>query len=241
MQTKLETFGSKIGMLAAVVGSSVGLGNVWRFPNEVHENGGAAFLIIYIFCLLVFGIPTMLAEFSLGRAGKSDAIGAYKNTRKGGYWWIGGMFAILACYLIAFFYMLVAGWTLEYLWATLNGSLFENLQSGNEPAFFTGKMNSMVLNSYEPIFWTGIVLVINLVILLKGVNKGIERISNMLMPMLFVILLIFCAASLSMPNASKGVAYFLQPDFTKVSFDTVIDAMGQAFFSLSIGMGILVT
>lgn len=239
---KDTTFSSKFGLIAATVGSAVGLGNVWRFPSLAQENGGGAFLLVYICCIFILGIPVMLAEFSLGRAGRSDSVGSFKNLTPGNKWCIAGCFGLVASYLILAFYMVVAGWTIEYLWQSISGGLFEGFNSASsQNTFFADKMKSLILSGSEPIFWTFAMIVLNLVILLKGVKKGIEKISNILMPLLFVILLIFCAVSLSLPNASEGLKFFLTPDFDKINSQVIVAALGQAFFSLSLGMGILVT
>ncbi len=239
---KDTTFSSKFGLIAATVGSAVGLGNVWRFPSLAQENGGGAFLLVYICCIFILGIPVMLAEFSLGRAGRSDSVGSFKNLTPGNKWWIAGCFGLVASYLILAFYMVVAGWTIEYLWQSISGGLFEGFNSASsQNTFFADKMKSLILSGSEPIFWTFAMIALNLVILLKGVKKGIEKISNILMPLLFVILLIFCAVSLSLPNASEGLKFFLTPDFDKINSQVIVAALGQAFFSLSLGMGILVT
>ena len=239
---KDTTLSSKFGLIAATVGSAVGLGNVWRFPSLAQENGGGAFLLVYICCIFILGIPVMLAEFSLGRAGRSDSVGSFKNLTPGNKWWIAGCFGLVASYLILAFYMVVAGWTIEYLWQSISGGLFEGFNSASsQNTFFADKMKSLILSGSEPIFWTFAMIVLNLVILLKGVKKGIEKISNILMPLLFVILLIFCAVSLSLPNASEGLKFFLTPDFDKINSQVIVAALGQAFFSLSLGMGILVT
>lgn len=240
MSTKL--FASKIGLVAATVGSAVGLGNIWRFPAEAQEGGGAAFLIVYIGCIILLGIPVMLSEFALGRAGRSDAIGSLRNTGAGKSWQAVGAWAILASYLILCFYMVVSGWALEYFYQSITGSLFpignSNIDLG---VHYTNKMNELISDSYNPLIGTFIVIALNIVILLGGVQKGIERLSNIAMPMLFVILVILVGVSLSLPGAMDGVSFFLKPDFSKVTPLTIINATGQAFFSLSLGMGVLIT
>ncbi|MGM9803787.1 MAG: sodium-dependent transporter [Muribaculaceae bacterium] len=235
-------FATKIGLVAATVGSAIGLGNVWRFPGETQANGGAAFLIIYLICVLVLGIPVMLAEFSLGRAGQSDSVGNFKALTPNKKWWIAGVIGLLASYLILSYYMVVAGWTMDYLWGSLTGGLYDGYdQAQKGSAFFSGKMDEVITSVGTPIFWTIMTLAINLVVLLLGVRKGIEKISNVLMPMLFVLLLIFCFKALSLPNSLEGLEFFLKPDFSKITIDVALNALGQAFFSLSLGMGILVT
>ncbi len=242
MSTKTQ-FGTKIGLIAATVGSAVGLGNVWRFPIMAQSNGGAAFLLIYIACVFILGIPVMLAEFSLGRGGGSDAVGSFQNVTPGKKWWFAGALAILASYIILSYYMVVAGWTLEYTWHSITGDLYTPITANGamDNAQFSAKMKQYVVNDYNPLIFTAIMLVANFAILLGGVKKGIERLSNILMPMLFVLLIIFCGVSLSLPKAEDGLRFFLSPDFSKIDTSIVINAMGQAFFSLSLGMGILIT
>lgn len=238
------TFSTRLGVIAATVGSAIGLGNIWRFPAEAQANGGGAFLIIYIGCVFLLGIPVMLAEFSLGRAGRSDSVGNFKNLTPGSSWWLAGTIGLIASYLILSYYMVVAGWTVEYLADSVTGDLFEGFTASTQAAentFFAQKMDAYVTTALNPLIWTAVVISFNLVVLLLGVSKGIEKLSNWLMPMLFVLLLVFCVASLSLPGAIDGVKYFLYPDFSKITIDVVINALGQAFFSLSLGMGILVT
>lgn len=232
-------FGSKIGLIAATVGSAVGLGNIWRFPAETQANGGAAFLLVYIICVLLLGIPVMLGEFAIGREGGTDAVGDYKRISPGTKWWIVGGTGLVASYMILCFYIVVAGWTLEYLVNSISGDLFAGISEGT--ATFDGKMQEYVSGDWKPILYTVLMIAINMIVLLCGVRKGIEQISNVLMPLLFVILVIFCAVALSLPGASEGVEFFLRPDFSKLDGGVVIDALGQAFFSLSLGMGILIT
>lgn len=239
--TKKMTFSSKIGLIAATVGSAVGLGNVWRFPAETQENGGAAFLIIYIGCVFLLGIPVMLAEFSVGRAGRSDAVGCMKNLGARRGWWSVGGLAIIASYIITCFYMVVAGWTIEYLWQSLTGDLYANAAGSDMKAAFASRMNEYISTTWRPLWATFIMIAINIGVLLAGVQKGIERLSNILMPLLFVLLAIFCVQSLTLPKAAEGVAFFLKPDWSLVTPQTALEALGQAFFSLSLGMGILVT
>ncbi len=232
-------FGSKIGLIAATVGSAVGLGNIWRFPAETQANGGAAFLLVYIICVLLLGIPVMLGEFAIGREGGTDAVGDYKRISPRTKWWIVGGTGLVASYMILCFYIVVAGWTLEYLVNSISGDLFAGISEGT--ATFDGKMQEYVSGDWKPILYTVLMIAINMIVLLCGVRKGIEKISNVLMPLLFVILVIFCAVALSLPGASEGVEFFLRPDFSKLDGGVVIDALGQAFFSLSLGMGILIT
>ena len=240
--SKNTEFASKLGLIAATAGSAVGLGNVWRFPAEAQANGGAAFVFLYIVCVFLLGIPVMLAEFSIGRAGRSDAVGVFKNLGASRRWWIVGTLGVLASYLILWFYMVVAGWTLEYLWQSLTGNLFSRIPGVTDTdSLFAAKMQSYIQETQGPLTNTYIVLALNFAVLAFGVQKGIERLSTVLMPLLFVLLGVFCAVSLTLPGAADGVEYFLKPDFSKITPGAALNALGQAFFSLSLGMGILIT
>ena len=242
MSNKVQ-FATKIGLIAATVGSAVGLGNVWRFPVLAQSNGGAAFLLIYIACVFILGIPVMMAEFSLGRGGQSDAVGSFMSVTPGKKWWMAGAIAIIASYLILCYYMVVAGWTMEYLWNSITGDLYSATSSSGvtDSSQFTAKMKEYIVDDTNPLIFTYIMLIANFVVLMCGVKKGIERLSNILMPMLFVLLIIFGCVSLSLPKAEEGLKFFLSPDFSKINGSVIINAMGQAFFSLSLGMGILIT
>jgi len=244
VMTKKVQFGSRIGLVAATVGSAVGLGNVWRFPAEAQANGGAAFLIIYIGCVFLLGIPVMLAEFSLGRGTRCDASGAFRRLRPGNCWWLTGGLAILASYLILSFYMVVAGWTLEYFWQSLTGALYEmpaNPDMRTMSASFHARMGEYITGSWRPLVVTYAMIAINLIILMRGVRKGIEKMSNLMMPLLFLLLLVFAGVSATFPKAAEGFSFFLHPDFSKITPAVLINALGQSFFSLSLGIGILIT
>lgn len=234
-------FGSRIGLIAATVGSAVGLGNVWRFPAEAQSNGGAAFLLIYIACVALLGIPVMLAEFALGRGTGRDAVDSFKKLAPRKHWWVAGGIATLASYLILSFYLVVAGWTLEYFWQSITGELYSDLGTQGMAGSFKEKMSHYISGSWEPLLASYAIIGVNIFVLLKGVQKGIEKMSNILMPALFVLLVLFCIASLTLPKAPEGLRYFFNPDFSKITTETVLNALGQAFFSLSLGMGILIT
>lgn len=234
-------FASKLGMIAATVGSAVGLGNVWRFPAEVQSNGGAVFLLIYVCCIFLFGIPVMTAEFALGRGGESDAVGVFSHvTPRRKSWRLAGLLAIISSYLILSFYMVVSGWTFEYLIQSITGGLYSS-GLGDSEEVFRDRMGSFITDSFRPIIVTVIMILGNIFVLIRGVQKGIEKMSNIMMPILFLLLLIFCGVSLSLDKAREGLEFFLRPDFSALTPTTVINALGQAFFSLSLAMGILIT
>lgn len=242
-KTNSRFFSSKIGLVMATVGSAVGLGTIWRFPAEAQGGGGSAFLMIYIACVIFLGIPVMLSEFVVGRGGRSDAVGSYKKLSTGSHWYIVGGAGVLTSFLITIFYMVVAGWTLEYLVESVTGGLFEGIGDTDADMVegFSDRMQSYVMTDWAPLGYTMAVIVINICILLGGVKKGIERMANVAMPLLFVLMLAFMAVTLSLPGASEGVSYFLKPDFSKITPTVFITALGQALFSLSLGMGILIT
>ncbi|MDE6338715.1 MAG: sodium-dependent transporter, partial [Muribaculaceae bacterium] len=193
--------------------------------------------------MLWLGIPVMIAEFALGRGGRSDAEGVFRKLAPESKWWIAGALAILASYIILSFYMVVAGWTFEYLWQSITGNLYETAGSSNAlmEKGFHEKMEEYICGDWNPLFNTYILILLNLLILMGGVQKGIERMSNILMPILFCLLLIFAGVSLSLPGAGEGLKFFFTPDFSKITLEVVVNALGQSFFSLSLGMGILIT
>lgn len=243
MSANSTQFRSKIGLIAATVGSAVGLGNIWRFPAEAQEGGGAAFLIVYIICVMLLGIPVMVSEFALGRAGRTDVIGAFGRVTPRRKAWAGvGVLSVITATLIAVFYLVVTGWTLEYLFESMSGDLYRGVtHSGADVGYFKERMHDYIETDWLPMLFTIIAALLNMGVLLAGVGKGIERLSNILMPLLFVLLVVFCVVSLTLPNASEGLEFFLKPDFSKITARTWLSALGQAFFSLSLGMGILVT
>lgn len=245
MSTKAK-FASKIGLIAATVGSAVGLGNIWRFPAETQTNGGGAFLLVYVACVFLLGIPVMIAEFALGRAGGSDAVGSFKNLGARRGWWGVGALSIIASYMILSFYMVVTGWTFEYFWQSLTGALYEPvLGADGTPVSlseqFTTRMQEYIVWGWGPIINTFVMIAVTFGVLVAGVQKGIERMSNLLMPSLFLILVVLCAMSLTLPKADEGLVYFFKPDFGAITPKVLINALGQCFFSLSLGMGVLIT
>lgn len=238
----MAQFSTRIGLIAATVGSAVGLGNVWRFPAETQANGGGAFLLVYLLCILLLGIPVMLGEFAIGRNGGTDAIGAYRKIAPQSRWWIVGGMGVLASYMILCYYTVVTGWTLEYLVNSSTGGLYDGISSpAQSETVFESHMHDYIESDFSPILYTFIGIAVSAIVLLCGVKKGIERMSNIMMPALFLLLVIFCVASLSLPGAGEGVNFFLHPDFSKITPMVVISALGQAFFSLSLGMGVLYT
>ena len=235
-QQNRATFGSKLGVIMATVGCAVGLGNIWRFPYMIGQNGGAAFLAIYIICIILLGLPVMLSEFFIGRYTRKNAAGAFKVLAPGTKWSLIGYNGVLASFLILGFYSVVAGWTLEYIMQAVTGSL-----SDKAPEAFAQDFKLFSTEIFRPIFWTVAFIGLTHFIVVSGVKEGIERTSKVMMPMLFFILLALCIRSVTLPNASEGLYFLFKPDFSKITSAVVLSAMGQAFFSLSIGMGCLIT
>lgn len=231
------TFGTKLGIIAATAGSAVGLGNIWRFPSETATGGGAIFVFIYLACVLFFGIPLVLAEFIIGRAGKANPAGAYRNLAPGKPFHYFGIFAVVAVMLILSFYMVVAGWTFDYFFLALTGKL-SNIA---EPAAFGNVFSDLANSPWRQTAWLCVSVIGTAVIVAFGVKKGIELASKLMMPLLFVILLVMCARSVTLPNASEGLLYLFRPDISNVTPQVFVSALGQAFFSLSLGMGCLIT
>ena len=229
-------FGSKLGVILASAGSAVGLGNIWRFPFETGNHGGAAFILVYLVCVLILGIPIMIAEFLIGRRSRANTARAYQKLAPGTHWrWVGRM-GVLAGFLILGYYSVVAGWTLEFI-----GEAATNSFAGKSAADFIASFNSFVSNPWRPVIWLVLFLLATHLIIVKGVEKGIEKSAKIMMPMLFVLLIILAICSISLPGAGAGIEFLLKPDFSKVDGNVFLSAMGQAFFSLSLGMGCLCT
>ncbi len=230
------SFGSKIGAILVAAGSAVGLGNIWRFPYEAGNHGGAAFILVYLACVFIMGMPIMIAEFTVGRRAKAStgrAFGLLANDNK----WncIGGL-GVLAALLILGYYSVVAGWTLEYILVSLSNGF-----SGKGPEEFVALFQNFSQDPFRPVIWLLLFLLLTHYIVVKGVKDGIEKSSKIMMPILFILIVVLAICSMTLPNAGKGLEFLLKPDFSKVNADVFLGAMGQAFFSMSLGMGCLST
>lgn len=234
--TTRATFGGKFGVLMATLGTAVGLGNIWRFPYMCGAHGGGAFLFVFILCVLFLGLPVMITEFFIGRHSQRNVTGAFDVLAPNTRWNLIGYNGVITSFLILGFYTVVSGWTLEYMLQSVFHS-FENKTAAD----FVADFNSFSTAITRPIFWTFIVIIITQAVIMSGVKKGIERSAKILMPLLFVFLLLLAIRSVTLPNATIGLKYFFDPDFSKINSAAVLSAMGQAFFSLSIGMGCLIT
>lgn len=229
-------FGTKLGAIATTVGSAIGLGNIWRFPYEAGTHGGGAFMLCYLFFIFAIGVPVLCAEFAIGRGTRSNIFGAYRKLSPKSNLYMVGYLGILASILILSFYSVVAGWTVEYfIQSAIGGMDFSSTEEYH--AHFT----DFCCGNTRPVIWTLVFLAANYLILIRGVTKGIEKASNILMPMLFILLIIFCINSLTLDKASEGLRFIFNPDFSKIDASVLLSAMGQAFFSLSLGLGCMMT
>lgn len=236
MNTKPRAqFATKLGIIATTVGSAVGLGNIWRFPYEAGVHGGGAFMLIYCLFIFIIGIPVITAEFIIGRSTGANVYGAFKKHPGSPFWKIIGFIGILSSLMILSFYSVVAGWTADYIIRSLADFGHATSQEQLHAQFdaFTSSWSSV---------WTTLAfLLVNYLILRRGVQKGIEKMANFMMPMLFAILIAFCVNSLMMPGARQGLTFLFKPDFSQLTPSVWLGAMGQAFFSLSLGLGCLIT
>ena len=219
----------------ATAGSAVGLGNIWRFPYMTGQNGGAAFILIYLACIFLLGIPGMVGEFIIGRHSAANAARSYSNLSGGKPWGLIGYMGVFTSMIILGFYAVVAGWCLQYLYASIMGEI------QGDATFVKNYFTTFSSDAIKPTLWTvGFILLTHMVVV-KGVRNGIERASKILMPLLFVLLVVLVIASCSLPGAIRGVEFLLKPDFSKVDQSVLLEALGQAFFSLSLGTACLCT
>ena len=232
-----ENFGSKLGIIMATAGSALGLGNIYRFPCEAGANGGGAFLIVYLAIALIIGTPLMISEFTIGRRARSNPIGAFRTlSGKRSAWPVVGYLGVLCAFLILAFYTTVAGWTLGYL-----GKNAANHFAGQDLAQIQAQFTAFTNHPWLPLVCQLLFLAITAFVVARGVKDGIERWSKILMPLLLVIMVVLCVKSLTLSGAADGLRFLFHPDFSKINGRVLISALGQSFFSLSIGMGALIT
>ena len=231
-----DNFSGRYGFIAAAAGSAIGLGNIWKFPYITGVYGGSAFIIVYLVCIALIGLPVMLSEITAGRRAQKGVFGAYKTLAPGTPWFFSGYMGIAAAFLILSFYGVVAGWTLEYVVKSLTGAF-----SGKTPEQIGAMFSGFISQPLRPVCWQAGFMMLTGAIVAAGVKNGIERYSKILMPVLLVLLVFLCARALTLEGASKGLAFLFKPDFSKLSGQGVLAALGHAFFSLSLGMGALVT
>ena len=231
-----DRFATRLGVIAATVGSAVGLGNIWRFPYEAGNGGGSAFILCYVFFVVPLALPVLCAEFLLGKETRSNIFGCFKRLSPNGKWYLIGIIGLVSALMIISFYSVVAGWTMEYFVQSLDGTLLE--LERNE---FHENFQAFASNPWRSLLWTWVFLAVTWMVSARGVKGGIEKVSNVLMPIMFVILVAFCVNSLLMPGAGEGLAFLFDFDMSKVTGKVLLSAMGQAFFSMSLGLGCMLT
>jgi len=235
-EQKREQWGSKLGFILAASGSAIGLGNIWKFPYITGENGGAAFIIVYLFAIALVGLPVLLSEFLIGKKAQKDAIGSFKELAPGKPWYIAGYMGLASAFMILSFYGVVAGWALSYTFKAVTGQL-----AGVAPEQLENYFGGFITSTASPIFWQVIFMVLTILIVVGGIKKGIERWSKILMPILVFLILLVIIRSVTLPGAGAGIEFLLKPDFSKLSAASFLIALGHAFFTLSLGMGTMIT
>lgn len=233
---KRENFGSRLGILAAAAGSAIGLGNIWKFPYITGANGGAAFIIIYLVCIALIGLPVLVSEFAIGRNGGSNAVEAFRKVSPRSKWHWSGFLAVATAFIILSFYAMIAGWVLIYIVKTVMGS-FNNITASGMGEYF----NSVTANPVAPTVATLVVLAVTAVIVYFGIKTGIEKFSKLVMPVLLVLLAILMVRSVTLPGASAGLEFLFKPDFSSITVHSILEALGHSFYTLSLGMGIILT
>ena len=228
-------FTTKLGIILATAGSAVGLGNIWRFPYMAGENGGAVFILIYFFCVLLLGIPCMISEFIIGRHAHSNTARAFRKMSGGTAWTLIGYMGVLTGFLITGYYAVVSGWCLHYIWSGIIGHL------EGDPQYFRSFFIDFSSHPGKPVFWLAFIMLLTYLIVEHGVQKGIERASKILMPTLFILLLIIVVASCLLPGAGKGIEFLFKPNWNAIDSNVFLSALGQSFYSLSIAMGCICT
>ncbi|GAD31572.1 transporter [Photobacterium leiognathi lrivu.4.1] len=216
----------------AAAGSAVGLGNIWKFPYTAGENGGGAFVAIYLLFVIFIGFSVMLTEFAVGRKTGLSAVGAFKTTDR--RWTFVGIMGVLSGLLIMGFYPVVGGWAIAYIYKISTGLL-------SQPTAIGDSFSGFIADPMQPLFWMGLYLLLNIFVVIRGVSGGIEKAGKILMPLLFIILIIVSVKGLTLPGAMAGLEFLFKPDFSKIDSSVVLAALGQAFFSLSLGMGCMLT
>lgn len=236
MEKNREQWGSRLGFIFAAAGSAIGLGNIWRFPTVVGQSGGGAFIIVYLLIIFIIGIPLMIGELAIGRRGKRNIVGAFKEIKPGSPWWIIGALGVIAGFVILSYYSVIAGWSVSYIFKFLTGQ-FAGLGAGDSSDVF----GQLVSSPVEPLIWHGVFMAMTIGIVIFGIDKGIERASKIMMPVLFFLLIALAIRSLTLDGAMEGLRWYLTPDFSAINISIVLGALGQVFFSLSLGMGAIMT
>lgn len=230
-------FGSRIGFIFAAAGSAIGLGNIWRFPYTAGEGGGGLFVLIYLAFVVTIGVPVLMAELAVGRHTQRNPVGAFKQLAPKTWWPVVGALGVFTGFGILAFYSVVAGWTLAYLGKAIMGAFAGGMTVEESTTLFT----QLIASPSQTIMLAGGFLILTLLVVRGGVSGGIERASKILMPIFFLLLVVLAIRSLTLPGAMEGVAFLFEPDTSEIDVDVVMSALGQALFSLSLGMGAMIT
>ncbi|MEE8311335.1 MAG: sodium-dependent transporter [Candidatus Binatia bacterium] len=225
-----------VGFVLAAAGSAIGLGNIWMFPYRTGVNGGAAFVLAYLAAVALVGVPLLVAEVLIGRSTKRNPVGAFRELASGGPWWLVGALGVVTGFVILSYYGVVAGWATDYTWRMATGGLSELDRVGMQESF-----DNLIANGWRQVFWQALFMLGTIVVVSRGVEAGIERASKILMPLLFALILVLLGYSLTSPGAKQGLAFLFDPRFDELGWDGALAALGQAFFSLSLGMGAMIT
>ncbi|MGB5286870.1 MAG: sodium-dependent transporter [Ignavibacteriaceae bacterium] len=237
MQQSREVWGSKVGFILAAAGSAIGLGNIWKFPYITGENGGASFVLVYLICIAVIGLPVLIAEILIGRTTQRNPVGAFYKLSNSKLWAVIGGMGVIAGFLILSFYAIIAGWSIGYIVEALNGNFF----LWPEPAASADHFQELVSNITWIFGYFAFFMILTMVIVFSGIQKGIERASKVMMPILLILLVILMIRGLTLEGASKGLDFLWNPDWSKITASTILLALGHAFFTLSLGMGAMLT
>ena len=237
MEEKREKWGSKTGFILAAAGSAIGLGNIWKFPYIAGENGGASFIIVYLICIAIIGLPVLIAEILIGRTTQRDPVGAFYKLSSSKLWASVGGMGIVGGFLILSFYAVIAGWAVGYIVEAVLG----NFNSFTEPTSASDHFNSLVGNIYWILGYFTFFMIVTMVIVYAGIQKGIERGSKIMMPILLLLLIILMIRGITLEGASAGMDFLWNPDWSKIDAQSVLIALGHAFFTLSLGMGAMLT
>ena len=237
MQAPREVWGSKLGFILAAAGSAIGLGNIWKFPYITGENGGASFVLVYLICIAVIGLPVLIAEILIGRTAQRNPVGAFYKLSNSKFWATVGGMGVIAGFLILSFYAIIAGWSIGYIVEAINGNFFKF----PEPVASAEHFQSLVSNVPWIFGYFAFFMILTMIIVFSGIQKGIERASKIMMPILFILLIILMIRGLTLDGASKGLDFLWNPDWSKITASTILLALGHAFFTLSLGMGAMLT
>ncbi|GAU79315.1 sodium-dependent transporter [Fusibacter sp. 3D3] len=231
-----DGFSSKMGIIAAAAGSAIGLGNIWKFPYITGKYGGAAFILVYLLCIALIGLPVMLQEFTIGRRAQANAISSFKKLKPNTPWFLTGWLGFITAFVILSYYGVVAGWTLSYVFSAITNSF-----AGQNPEALGGMFGALVSSPWKPVLFQVIFMALTAGVILGGVKNGIEKYSKILMPLLLLIIIILDIRAVTLQGAGEGIAFLFQPDFGKLTAAGIMSALGHAFFSLSLGMGTMIT